>query len=481
MIKMILKTVLFETVDPTLNIKLVQISILSLSVHFSAFIDAAVQKPYIVAPEKPCECGKSLTLTCVFERGTFAIEWLNSYDATLIAHCVQNVCELNPKYYGQYDISVDLPRCVFNLTVTNVTMEDDSRRLMCSDGSQSDSKIIKVREYEPMLLEDSNYGVIKATSGCVSNEKEVTFKWIKKVNENQPEEEANPKLDRNFTKDCPTCGNDEQKQYTEIINAQLSENGYNLKVIAFYGNESKESTYSVDKYIIEKQDEEYSNTYILCTIVTTLAVFTLIAIIAAVYLIKRRKMKTKHVSLPKPKHDEENLTDDDESQWHDCNESKLEEYRSLAGSLQDKDHGVTDLPIPNIITTSKNKKTEKKTERLGKEVSKAIDEANTHAKKATVSLLHKSTETDRRSGQNVLVGYGEKEDQHCTDSGFIEDDELQRHDYNESRLKSEENRPLADSLQDDGQSEPSLPSPNISTTKETKKTEKKVKTSKKFN
>lgn len=359
---MILKTVWFETVYPTLNIKLVPVSILLLSSQFFVFIDAAVQKPYILAPEKPCECGKNLTLTCVFERGTFAIEWLNSYDATLIAHCVQNVCELNPKYYGQYDISADLQLYVFNLTIKNVTKEDDSRKLMCSDGIQSDSKSIKVREYEPLLLEDSKYGVITATSGCVSNEKEVTFKWIKLVNRSHLEEEANPKLNKNYTNGCPTCGNNEQKQYTEIINARRSQNGYNVKVIAFYDNESKESTYSVDKYILEEQDGENTNSYLLCAILVVPAV--MISILAAYLFIKRHKIQNKHIPL-------------------DTKTPQLAHGKS-----------INEVPIDT-------------------------DEAHTHKKEATVSLLRKTAENDRHSGQTLLVDH-ERGDKHLTDSGFID-------------------------------------------------------------
>jgi hypothetical protein len=65
--------------------------------------------------------------------------------------------------------------------------------------------------------------------------------------------EASPTINDRYTKKCTECGIGEQKQYIEMIAAKRSENGYFLKFIAFYGNESAESNFSVEKYIIAEE------------------------------------------------------------------------------------------------------------------------------------------------------------------------------------------------------------------------------------
>jgi hypothetical protein len=91
------------------------------------------------------ECGKNLTLSCMFRKNTFAIVWKNPDDISPIAQCIQNDCNLNPSFVGLYDIAFDKTRCVFNLTIIKATKKDNGRKLVCSDGSHSDFQILRVR------------------------------------------------------------------------------------------------------------------------------------------------------------------------------------------------------------------------------------------------------------------------------------------------------------------------------------------------
>ncbi|XP_060568596.1 uncharacterized protein LOC132727175 isoform X2 [Ruditapes philippinarum] len=129
--------------------------------------------------DETCECGKSITLSCTFRKNTFAIEWIYANDIKPIAKCIKQVCSLNPDYVEQYSITFDMAQGYFDLTVLKVTMELNRKMLICSDGSNTDSYKMSVRDYEPYLTDDSNTRSIKAASGCISQDTQVSFKWIK--------------------------------------------------------------------------------------------------------------------------------------------------------------------------------------------------------------------------------------------------------------------------------------------------------------
>ncbi|XP_060569636.1 uncharacterized protein LOC132728046 [Ruditapes philippinarum] len=144
-----------------------------------------------------------------------------------------------------------------------MTKEDNGKKFICSDGSDIDSEVIKVTDYEPLLFEDTINGTVRAISGCVSQETEVSFKWIKMSVSSDTEEEIIPTIHDNYTRSCSNdfdCGYDQQVQYTEMISAKSSDNGkYFLKVLAVYGNKSKESCNTAYKYMIEENDNERFN------------------------------------------------------------------------------------------------------------------------------------------------------------------------------------------------------------------------------
>ncbi|XP_060589108.1 uncharacterized protein LOC132744419 [Ruditapes philippinarum] len=129
--------------------------------------------------DETCECGKNITLSCIFKKNTFAIEWMKANDIKPIAKCIQEDCILNPDYVEQYSISFDMAQGYFDLTVLKVTMELNGQMLVCSDGSNTVSYNMNVRDYEPYLTDDSNTRSIKAASGCISQDTHVSFKWIK--------------------------------------------------------------------------------------------------------------------------------------------------------------------------------------------------------------------------------------------------------------------------------------------------------------
>ncbi|XP_060589100.1 uncharacterized protein LOC132744412 [Ruditapes philippinarum] len=212
------------------------------------------------------ECGRNLTLACKFKPDTFCIVWKNANDMATIAECKQKWCKLNPIYAGKYRISFDLNQCILNLTMIKATIEDNGRKLVCSDGSHIASKIVNIRDREPLLYEDTKSGTIMAKSGCTSQNTNVSFKWkLISVNSDN-EKEIDPKIRERKTLSCKNdsdCGNDKQVHYTEIIAVNASVNGnYHLKVAAIYGNESKETHYSY-KSIMKVRDEEQDDLPIL--------------------------------------------------------------------------------------------------------------------------------------------------------------------------------------------------------------------------
>ncbi|XP_060557245.1 uncharacterized protein LOC132717713 [Ruditapes philippinarum] len=228
--------------------------------------DVVIQRADTLAYETPSECGRNLTLTCISKKDTFAIVWKNGNDNIKIAECVQNVCSINPDFERQYNISFDSARCIFNLTIMKVAMKDNGRNLVCSDGSHSDSYNITVKDNEPHLVENTTSGTILATSGCISQDTNVSFKWILISESSNIETEFNPEISNKYATNCKNnsdCGNNKHVYYTEIILANGSITGkYYLKVAAIYGNESKDSYYSyksVMKYMIGEQDEEHLN------------------------------------------------------------------------------------------------------------------------------------------------------------------------------------------------------------------------------
>ncbi|XP_060584584.1 uncharacterized protein LOC132740660, partial [Ruditapes philippinarum] len=146
--------------------------------NFTTGGNISIQKPGNETGEMSYECGRNVTLTCNFKKSRFAISWMNATDVIPIVKCTQNKCFLTPVYEGQYSFIYDR-HGIFNLTVTEITKEDNGRKLICSDGSDSDSEIIKVTDYEPLLFEDTKNGTVRAISGCISQDTEVSFKWIK--------------------------------------------------------------------------------------------------------------------------------------------------------------------------------------------------------------------------------------------------------------------------------------------------------------
>jgi hypothetical protein len=101
--------------------------------------------PGSLATGKTCECGRDLTLSCQFKKKTYAIAWRNTNDISPIARCIRNECDINPKYIDQYKISYDETNHIFNLTIIKLTMKDNGRKLVCSDGTSTDSQLIRVK------------------------------------------------------------------------------------------------------------------------------------------------------------------------------------------------------------------------------------------------------------------------------------------------------------------------------------------------
>ncbi|XP_060600934.1 uncharacterized protein LOC132754331 isoform X2 [Ruditapes philippinarum] len=244
---------------------------------FGSNVDILV--PDSLAYGKTCECGRDLTLSCKFKNKTFALAWMNLNDISPIAQCVRNECDINPKYIDQYKISYDETNHNFNLTIIKLTMKDTGRKLVCSDGTNTDSMIIRVRDYEPHLLENTTTGIIQAISGCITNVTKVSFKWIKICASSKLEKEITPKIQNASTTTCSNdsdCGNDQQIHYSEVISAKASENGnYYLKIIADYGNEKMESYHTVERYMLEDRvaDEKRINVVavVLCCLLPILA------------------------------------------------------------------------------------------------------------------------------------------------------------------------------------------------------------------
>jgi hypothetical protein len=116
-----------------------------------------IQKPDSSSNELACSCGRSLTLTCTLEEHKFAVAWMNANNITSIAQCVQQSCNLNPVYLGQYTFSSDVDRNIFNLTIIKVSMKDNGRKLVCSDGSNIGSQILKVTSKYSFLIIHRNF------------------------------------------------------------------------------------------------------------------------------------------------------------------------------------------------------------------------------------------------------------------------------------------------------------------------------------
>lgn len=257
--------------------------------------------------DETCECGKSIILSCVFKKNTFAIVWRDANDIKPIAKCIKQFCSLNPDYVEQYSISFDMAEGHFDLTVLKVTMELNGKMLVCSDGSNADSYNMSVRDYEPYLTDDSNTRSIKAASGCISQDTQVSFKWIKVNANSNVETEINPKIIAKSNTSCTNdsdCGNGMQVYYSEIIAATASfEGNYYLKVTAMYGNDSRESfssEYSGQKYIIVEQDEEQLNSSVIISIaVATLIIFAIISIVTVIVLRKGKYFRSRRRSSEK--------------------------------------------------------------------------------------------------------------------------------------------------------------------------------------
>jgi hypothetical protein len=68
---------------------------------------------------------------------------MNANDVIPIVKCTRNKCVLNPDYDGQYTFSYDI-QGIFNLTVIKITKKHNGKKLICSDGSDSDYEVIEV-------------------------------------------------------------------------------------------------------------------------------------------------------------------------------------------------------------------------------------------------------------------------------------------------------------------------------------------------
>ncbi|XP_060604687.1 uncharacterized protein LOC132757425 isoform X2 [Ruditapes philippinarum] len=225
---------------------------------------------------------------------------MNQNDISAIAQCIRNKCDINPKYNGQYKISYDETNHIFNLTIINITMKDNGRKLVCSDGTSTDSQLIRVKDFEPLIFENTTAGTIQAISGCISNVTKVSFKWIKICGRNKREKEITPKI-HNTTTSCSNssdCGNDQQIQYSEVISAKASNNGNcYLKVVADYGNEKIESYHTVGKYMMEDQDEERSNAVIVVAVIVPAFLLIFASAIYFIYLRHQKKKEDEIQSL----------------------------------------------------------------------------------------------------------------------------------------------------------------------------------------
>ncbi|XP_060585154.1 uncharacterized protein LOC132741086 [Ruditapes philippinarum] len=223
------------------------------------------------------ECGENKTLTCMFKKNK-TIEWMNKNNSRAIAMCVLNTCTLNPDYGGQYSISADMQRNIFNLTILKITRKDDGRRLVCSDGSHTDSVLLRDIDYKPQIFEDTHSGTVKVTSGCVSQRTKVSFKWTRKIN--TFEEEFFPQLQSNYSTNCSSdvdCRHYQHIRYTEIVYVTANEVGkYHFKIVAVHGNKSKESNIVVEMYIIESKRENNGNLLIEHIVVIIIASLILI-------------------------------------------------------------------------------------------------------------------------------------------------------------------------------------------------------------
>ncbi|XP_060605153.1 uncharacterized protein LOC132757784 [Ruditapes philippinarum] len=208
--------------------------------------------------------GKSLTLTCLFmKRSSYSfVVWKNANNIEKIAICERQECSLDTPYAEKYNISADLERCIFNLTILNVTEKDNGRKLVCSDGPHRDSYIVTVRDYRPRFYTGPN--TLTATSACVSKEMNVSFKWIKICANNGIEKEINPKFLNKNTTTCSnlsTFGNDHELLYTETVPTKLTNEGNcSLTVLVMYDNEGIESRVSLTNCtIIEEPDYKDEN------------------------------------------------------------------------------------------------------------------------------------------------------------------------------------------------------------------------------
>jgi hypothetical protein len=101
--------------------------------------------PHSLANENTFECGRDLTLPCKFKNKTIGIAWKNPSEISPIAKCILDQCDINPKYINQYNISYDETNHIFNLTIIKLTMKDNGRKLVCSDGTSTDSQLISVK------------------------------------------------------------------------------------------------------------------------------------------------------------------------------------------------------------------------------------------------------------------------------------------------------------------------------------------------
>lgn len=215
--------------------------------------------------ERTYTCGKNLTITCKLKEHRLAMAWMDGNSIISIAECVERSCNLNPAFNGQYTFSYNIEEGIYNLTVIKVTKKDNGKRLVCSDGSHTDFLVLKVNGHDAQLIEDKQNGSIIAKSGCISDEKKVTFKWISVSPDNGLEQEIQREVQcsNDSCVNDSICGFNQHTRYRATLFAKQTGNGKYIKFAMEFGSERIESRKSDALYLIEEQDYgPYSNTEI---------------------------------------------------------------------------------------------------------------------------------------------------------------------------------------------------------------------------
>ncbi|XP_060554110.1 uncharacterized protein LOC132715152, partial [Ruditapes philippinarum] len=130
-----------------IDVHLVALAVLAI---INTGLGVSIQTTSSLDGEESYECGRNITLSCMFKKNTSVIVWGKANSILRIARCDKTTCTLNPAYIGLYSISFDMTQGIFNLTIIKVTAEENGTKLICSDGSHSDSYILRV--YDPAVI-----------------------------------------------------------------------------------------------------------------------------------------------------------------------------------------------------------------------------------------------------------------------------------------------------------------------------------------